>query len=82
LKQINKSNVKQLEVAWTCRWRRDGAVQPDRRGQRDGVLGANRSIVAIDARPAEVWTHRNEGAVGAGRINYWESKDRSERRLL
>ena len=47
------------------------------------VLGANRSIVAIDAATGkEVWTHRNEGAVGDRGMNYWESKDRSERRLL
>jgi quinoprotein glucose dehydrogenase len=47
------------------------------------VLGANRSIVAIDAATGrEMWVHRNEGAVGDRGINYWESRDRSERRLL
>ena len=47
------------------------------------VLGANRSIVALDAATGkEIWTHRNEGAVGDRGMNYWESKDRSERRLL
>jgi quinoprotein glucose dehydrogenase len=84
LKQINKSNVKQLDVAWTY---------PAGEGTLrfnpivvDGVmyvLGANRSIVALDAATGkELWTHRNEGAVGDRGMNYWESKDRSERRLL
>ena len=47
------------------------------------VLGANRSIVALDAATGkEIWTHRNEGAVGDRGMNYWESEDRSDRRLL
>jgi glucose dehydrogenase len=84
LKQINKSNVKQLDLAWTFAagtgtLRFDPVVV-------DGVmyvLGANRSIVALDAATGkEIWTHRNEGAVGDRGMNYWESKDRSERRLM
>ncbi len=84
LKQINKSNVKQLEVAWTFA-AGEGTVRfnPIVVDNVMYVLGANRSIVAIDATTGkEVWTHRNEGAVGDRGINYWESKDRSERRLL
>ena len=84
LKQINKSNVKQLEVAWTFA-AGTGTVRFDPLVV-DGVmyvLGANRSIVALDAASGkEIWTHRNEGAVGDRGMNYWESKDRSERRLL
>ncbi len=84
LKQINKSNVKQLEVAWTFA-AGTGTVRFDPLVV-DGVmyvLGANRSIVALDAATGkEIWTHRNEGAVGDRGMNYWESKDRSERRLL
>ena len=84
LKQINKSNVKQLEVAWTFA-AGTGTLRFDPLVV-DGVmyvLGANRSIVALDAASGkEIWTHRNEGAVGDRGMNYWESKDRSERRLL
>jgi quinoprotein glucose dehydrogenase len=84
LKQINKSNVKQLDVAWTFP-AGEGTVRfnPIVVDNVMYVLGANRSIVAIDATTGkEVWTHRNEGAVGDRGMNYWESKDRSERRLL
>ena len=85
LKQINKNNVKQLQVAWT--------YQTGERGNYifnpivvDGVmyvLAKNNSFVALDAATGkELWTHPNMGAVGARGINYWESKDRSDRRLL
>lgn len=85
LKQITKANVNQLEVAWT--------YPTGERGQYlfnpvivDGVmyvLAKNNSIVALDAATGkEIWTHENQGAVGTRGINYWESKDRSDRRLL
>ena len=84
LKQINKSTVKQLDVAWTYP-AGEGTVRFNP-VVVDGVmyvLGANRSIVALDAATGqERWIHRNEGAVGDRGMNYWESKDRSERRLL
>src|ERR1700733_2130406 len=84
LKQINKSNVRKLEIAWsypagtgTVRFNPivvDGTMY---------VLGANRAIVALDAATGkELWTHANDGAVGDRGMNYWESKDRSDRRLL
>ncbi len=84
LKQINKSNVRQLGVAWTFP-AGEGTVRFNPIVV-DGVmyvLGANRSIVALDAATGrEIWTHRNEGAVGDRGMNYWESKDRADRRLL
>src|SRR5713101_7692574 len=85
LKQINKSNVTQLEVAWTY-------PTGDMRTYRfnpivvDGVmyvLAKNLSVVALDAATGkEIWTHANEGAVGDRGMNYWESADRSDRRLV
>ena len=84
LKQINKGNVKQLDVAWTLP-AGEGTVRfnPIVVDSVMYVLGANRSIVALDAATGtEIWTHRNEGAVGDRGMNYWESKDRSERSLL
>ncbi len=85
LKQINKSNVNQLQVAWT--------YSTGERGNYnfspivvDGVmyvLAKNKSFVALDAATGkELWVHPNMGAVGARGANYWESKDRSDRRLL
>jgi quinoprotein glucose dehydrogenase len=87
LTQINKSNVDQLELAWFY-------PVPDRTGNFgfnpivvDGVmyvLGPKNAIVALDAisgRP--IWTHVVEsGSPGNRGINYWESTDRSDRRLI
>jgi glucose dehydrogenase len=85
LKQINKSNVKQLEVAWTYSTGERGTYVFDPI-VIDGVmyvLAQNNSVVALDAATGkELWVHPNMGAVGARGMNYWESKDRSDRRLL
>lgn len=87
LRQVNRSNVSKLQVAWTYstgdnnRYFFNPLVV-------DGtmfVLAKNNSIVALDAKTGkEIWTHDS----GAPRVitnrglNYWESKDRSDRRLL
>jgi quinoprotein glucose dehydrogenase len=85
LDQINKSTVGQLDVVWRY-------STADARSYRfnpivvDGtmfVLAKNNSIVALDAVTGqEKWAHPNEGAVGDRGINYWESPDRADRRLL
>src|SRR5215471_8816955 len=84
LKQINKSNVKQLEIAWQYptgpgTYTFDPLIV-------DGVmyvLAQNNSVVALDAATGEeLWVHPNMGAVGQRGMNYWESKDRSDRRLF
>ena len=81
-KQITKANVRQLQVAWT--------YPP---GQTDfnplvvrGVVygrGANGSFVALDAATGkEIWIHEGvQGFNGRG-VNYWESKDGKDRRLI
>ena len=47
------------------------------------VLAQNNSVVALDAATGkELWVHPNMGAVGTRGMNYWESKDQSDRRLL
>jgi len=85
LDQINKTNVTRLEAAWTY-------STADTRSYRfnplivDGtmyVLARNNSIVALDPSTGqEKWTHRNEGGVTDRGINYWQSADGSDRRLL
>src|SRR5215471_11457258 len=86
LDQINKKNVGQLLVAWTY-------ATGDMRTYRfnpvviDNVmytLAKNMSIVALDAATGkEIWTHENQPAqIGDRGINYWESADKSDRRLL
>ncbi len=85
LSRINKSNVNQLRVAW--------AYPTGERGNYsfspiviDGVmyvLAKNNSFVALDAVSGrELWVHPNAGAVGTRGVNYWESKGRTDRRLL
>jgi quinoprotein glucose dehydrogenase len=47
------------------------------------VQGTGNAIVALDAATGkELWSHPNQGAIGARGLNYWESKDRKDRRLL
>src|SRR5689334_13862873 len=81
LKQINKSNVKQLAVAWTY------AVGGGALTFNPVVVGKTMyvsksgSIVALDAATGkELWTHM--GGPGARGMNYWESKDRTDRRMV
>jgi len=88
LSQINRSNVDKLAVAW---------VYPTGDGNQylfnpiviDGliyVLARNNSIVALNASTGkEIWSYSPgpETKIITNRgINYWESKDRSDRRLL
>lgn len=87
LQQITRSNVSQLEPAWFY-------PVPDRKGNFGFnpivvdnvmyVLGPNNAIVAIDAATGkQIWAHVPEGGSPGNRgINYWESKDRSDRRLF
>jgi glucose dehydrogenase len=80
LKQINKNNVKQLEPAWTYESGNNPTFNPV---VVDGTMyvGAQNAIVALDAATGkELWKHQGGGA--ARGINYWESKDRKDRRLL
>src|SRR5215813_10488524 len=86
LRQINKSNVARLQQAWFF----PAQQTSNRFGFNpivvDGVmyvLGKDHSIVALDAATGkEIWTHGVEGNPTDRGINYWESKDRKDRRLI
>jgi quinoprotein glucose dehydrogenase len=83
LDQINKSNVSQLEVAWTYPVAGNITFNPIVIDNMMYVQGTGNAIVALDpATGKELWTHPNQGAIGARGLNYWESKDRKDRRLL
>src|SRR5260221_14553809 len=88
LAQITRSNVSKLQVAWTF---------PTGDNNKyffnpvvvDGVmyvLAKSNSIVALDAATGKkIWTHAPEPdttVIPTRGINYWESKNRSDRRLL
>ncbi|HKE25444.1 MAG TPA: PQQ-binding-like beta-propeller repeat protein [Bryobacteraceae bacterium] len=86
LKQIDKSNVSRLELAWSY-------TVPGTSGRFgfnpivvDGVmylLGNENAIVALDAATGtQIWSHPVEGRPTDRGINYWESKDHSDRRLI
>jgi glucose dehydrogenase len=84
LKQINKSNVKQLQVVWTYPAGEGSYLfNPIVIGDVMYVQAKNNSLVALDALTGkELWTHPFQGPVVQRGINYWESRDRSDRRLL
>jgi quinoprotein glucose dehydrogenase len=86
LKEITKENVNQLQIIWNY-------ADPD--GGRgnffnpivvDGVMyvvAKGGAIVALDAATGkEIWSSRVfQGIIRTG-INYWESKDKKDRRLI
>ena len=86
LKQIDKSNVSRLTQAWFY-----AAPGPSGRFSFnplivDGVMyvvGKDSDIVALDAATGkQIWSHPVEGNPTNRGFNYWESKDRSDRRLI
>jgi quinoprotein glucose dehydrogenase len=85
LRQINRTNVQQLKVAWTYPTG-EGAIFRFSPLVVNGVmyvLNGSHSIVALDAATGkEIWSHRTEGKLGDRGISYWESEDKSDRRLL
>jgi quinoprotein glucose dehydrogenase len=86
MQQINKSNVNQLEQAWffpvpgtSARF----SFSPLIMDGKMYVLGKGDEIVCLDAATGkEIWSHPTEGTPTDRGINYWESKDRSDRRLI
>jgi quinoprotein glucose dehydrogenase len=86
LAQIDRSNVSRLEVAWSYPTGDPGnyLFNPVVADEVIYVLAKNNSVVALDATTGkELWVHENpKGRINTHGINYWESKDRSDRRLL
>jgi quinoprotein glucose dehydrogenase len=86
LAQITRANVNRLELAWfyqvTGPANRFG-FNPVIVGGLMYVMGKEGAIVALNAVTGkEVWSHAVEGRPTDRGINYWESQDRSDRRLL
>jgi quinoprotein glucose dehydrogenase len=86
LSQINRSNVRELQVAWTFPTGDEGGYlfNPIVVDGVMYVLARGSAIVALDAATGkELWAYEApRGRLTQRGINYWESKDRSERRLL
>jgi quinoprotein glucose dehydrogenase len=83
LDQINRSNVSQLEVAWTFPVTDIVIFNPL---VVDGLMfiqASRNTLAAVDAATGkEIWRRHTEGVIGGRGMNYWESPDRSDRRLL
>ncbi|PWU07922.1 MAG: quinoprotein glucose dehydrogenase [Terriglobia bacterium] len=91
LKQINVTNVNKLQVAWTYTAGDSNSVfcplVVDRAAY---VVGKGGALVALDATTGEeLWAHpfgagggARAGIGGQRGANYWESKDRQDRRLF
>ena len=84
LDQISKANVAQLEIAWTFP-AGDGTFvfNPIVVDNVMYVLARENEIVALNAQTGqELWTHPHEGPVSGRGINYWQSADGADQRLL
>jgi quinoprotein glucose dehydrogenase len=81
-KQITKANVDKLEVAWIYPYAETGNNPIVARG----IIythARNKSIVAVDAATGkELWIHDGLTGMTTRGMNYWESKDGKDRRLI
>src|SRR5688572_23061176 len=81
-KQINKSNVTQLQVAWTYPHGETVSSPIVARGAIYG-RGRNGSIVAVDAKTGkELWVRENMNGMSSRGMMYWESRDGRDQRLI
>ncbi|HEY2016887.1 MAG TPA: PQQ-binding-like beta-propeller repeat protein [Bryobacteraceae bacterium] len=82
LNQITKANLDKLDVAWSYPYAETG-VNPI---VAHGVIytrARNKSMVAIDAATGkEIWIHDGLQGMTERGINYWESADGTDRRLI
>jgi quinoprotein glucose dehydrogenase len=85
LQQIDKSNVSKLQVAWTFPTG-EGPSPHFNPVVVNGVmyvLVGGDTIAALDATTGkELWRHKNQGRIGQRGINFWQSADGKDRRLL
>ncbi len=83
LTQINKSNVSQLEVAWTFPVTGTVIFNPLIVDNVVYVQASNNTLAALDpATGKELWRKQMAGTFGARGMNYWESADRKDRRIF
>jgi quinoprotein glucose dehydrogenase len=83
--QITKDNVNQMEVAWV--YESDEAMpnyfSPIVVDTVMYVMAKNSSLVAINARTGkEIWIHTGLQGLTRRGINYWESKNKKDKRLI
>jgi quinoprotein glucose dehydrogenase len=82
LDEIKKSNLSQIEVAWFYPHANLG-FNPIAAEDMVFLSGRGNSLVALDATTGkEIWIHENIPNISARGINYWQSSDGRDRRLL
>jgi quinoprotein glucose dehydrogenase len=80
--QIKKSNVNQLEVAWFYPYAQSG-FNPIVVDNVMYLLGRNSSLIAVDATTGkEIWIHEGLAGITSRGVNYWQSDDGKDRRLI
>jgi quinoprotein glucose dehydrogenase len=88
LKQVDRSNAGQLQLAWFYPSGNNGFRYGSNPLVIDGVMfvyGKNNTVVALDATSGkEIWVYdtHNPRLISHRGMTYWESKDRSDRRLF
>src|SRR5580704_3167099 len=81
-KQITKKNVTKLALAWNYPYATAGS-SPVIANNVMYVEGRAGSLVALDATTGkEIWIHDGLNGMEGRGINYWESKDGKDRRIL
>jgi quinoprotein glucose dehydrogenase len=83
--QINKSNVGKLAPVWSYPTRdaNSYSFNPIIIGKVMYVLARGSSLVALDATTGrEMWVHENLPGMAYRGINYWESVNHKDRRLI
>jgi quinoprotein glucose dehydrogenase len=82
LSQITKENVTQLDVAWTYPHGMNAFNPIFSRGVIY-TRGRSNALVALDATTGkELWVHDQLNGIAVRGINYWESADGRDRRLI
>jgi quinoprotein glucose dehydrogenase len=80
--RITRSNVRDLQVAWTYPFGDTGSSPIVVRGVIYG-RGRNGSLVALDAATGqERWVRENMAGMTSRGMNYWESADGRDQRLI
>ncbi len=83
--QITKENVGQMEIAWTYPSGDDLSYffSPIVVDTTMYVLGKNFSLIAVNVvTRKEIWIHANLQGLTRRGINYWESEDQKDKRLI
>ena len=80
--QLTKANVSRMAVAWSYPFGETSFNPVVARGVVYG-RGRNNSLVALDAKTGkELWVHENMAGMTTRGMNYWESPDGRDRRLI